>query len=134
MLKLERLFERAGLPVAGLPPALAALYGGDFGVARPALYANFVSSIDGVVALATGAESGQLISGGSEPDRFVMGLLRAVADAVLARSGTLTASIRRPATSSQSCGASWGCARIRCWSWPARRATSTRAIRRSRTR
>ncbi len=88
MKPLERLFERAGLPVASLPPALAALYGGDFGVARPALYANFVSSIDGVVALATGAESGQLISGSSEPDRFVMGLLRAAADAVLVGAGT----------------------------------------------
>lgn len=88
MKPLERLFERAGLPTADLPPALAALYGGDFGVARPALYANFVSSIDGVVALATGAESGQLISGSSEPDRFVMGLLRAAADAVLVGAGT----------------------------------------------
>jgi riboflavin biosynthesis pyrimidine reductase len=88
MTPLERLFERAGLPAAGLPPALAALYGGDFGVARPSLYANFVSSVDGVVALGTDAESGKLISGGSEPDRFVMGLLRATADAVLIGAGT----------------------------------------------
>ena len=88
MKPLERLFERAGLPTASLPAPLGALYGGDFGVARPVLYANFVSSIDGVVALATGAESGQLISGSSEPDRFVMGLLRAAADAVLVGAGT----------------------------------------------
>jgi riboflavin biosynthesis pyrimidine reductase len=88
MTPLERLFERAGLPAAGLPPALAAIYGGDFGVARPSLYANFVSSIDGVVALGTDAESGKLISGASEPDRFVMGLLRATADAVLIGAGT----------------------------------------------
>jgi riboflavin biosynthesis pyrimidine reductase len=88
MTPLERLFERAGLPAAGLPPALAAIYGGDFGVARPSLYANFVSSIDGVVALGTDAESGKLISGASEPDRFVMGLLRATSDAVLFGAGT----------------------------------------------
>ena len=88
MLKLERLFEREGLPAFGLPEPLAAIYGGDFGVARPVLYANFVSSVDGVVALATTAESGKLISGGSEPDRFVMGLLRAAADAVLVGAGT----------------------------------------------
>jgi len=88
MTPLERLFERAGLPAARLPPALSAIYGGDFGVARPSLYANFVSSIDGVVALATDAESGKLISGASEPDRFLMGLLRATADAVLIGAGT----------------------------------------------
>lgn len=88
MTPLERLFERAGLPATRLPPALAAIYGGDFGVARPSLYANFVSSIDGVVALPTSAESGKLISGGSDPDRFVMGLLRAAADAVLIGAGT----------------------------------------------
>jgi riboflavin biosynthesis pyrimidine reductase len=88
MKPLERLFEREGLPAFGLPAALAAIYGGDFGVPRPVLYANFVSSIDGVVALATDAESGKLISGGNEADRFVMGLLRAVADAVLVGAGT----------------------------------------------
>lgn len=88
MKPLQQLFERAGLPAASLPAPLAAIYGGDFGVARPSLYANFVSSIDGIVALATSAESGQLISGSSEPDRFVMGLLRASADAVLVGAGT----------------------------------------------
>ena len=48
---IERLFERDGLPRFGLPAALATSYGGDFGLSRPALYANFVSSADGVVAL-----------------------------------------------------------------------------------
>jgi hypothetical protein len=41
---LECLFERDALPRFGLPSALTALYGGDFGLARPAIYANFVAS------------------------------------------------------------------------------------------
>jgi riboflavin biosynthesis pyrimidine reductase len=85
---LSRLFERDGLPRFDLPEALAALYGGDFGIARPRLYANFVSSVDGVVALAGDGESGHVVSGDNEPDRFVMGLLRAVADAVLIGAST----------------------------------------------
>lgn len=89
MTPIERIFERDGLPHFGLPPVLAAGYGGDFGLARPRLYANFVSSVDGVVALAeSGEESGRVISGDSEPDRFVMALLRACADAVLIGAGT----------------------------------------------
>ncbi len=50
---------------------------------RPRVYANFVSSVDGVVALPDGGESGSVISGRNEADRFVMALLRASADAVL---------------------------------------------------
>jgi len=57
MKTLERLFEREGLPLFGLPAALAATYGGDFGLSRPELYANFVSSVDGVVTLAGAGES-----------------------------------------------------------------------------
>ncbi|MDQ6714111.1 MAG: dihydrofolate reductase family protein [Candidatus Dormibacteraeota bacterium] len=56
------------------------------------MYANFVSSIDGIVALESGkAPSGGIISGRNEADRFVMGLLRAVADAVLVGAGTVRA-------------------------------------------
>ena len=88
MKPLERLFERDGLPLFGLPAALAATYGGDFGLTRPELYANFVSSADGVVALGGGGESGRVVSGDNEPDRFIMGLLRAAADAVLIGAGT----------------------------------------------
>ena len=91
MKPIERLFERDGLPRVGLPAALAKSYGGNFGVARPALYANFVASVDGVVALPGVGESGGVVSGNSEPDRFVMGLLRAVADAVLIGAGTFRA-------------------------------------------
>ena len=91
MKPIELLFERDGLPRFGLPGALATTYGGDFGLARPTLYANFVCAVDGVVALPGSAESGGVVSGGSEADRFVMGMLRAAADAVLIGAGTFRA-------------------------------------------
>ena len=57
------------------------------------LAVNFVESADGVVALPDApGESGGVISGGSDMDRFLMGLLRACADAVLIGAGTLRAS------------------------------------------
>ena len=93
MKPLERLFEREGLPCFGLPAELAAAYGGDFGLGRPELYANFVASVDGVVALPGAGESGQRVSGGDEPDRFIMGLLRAAADAVLIGAGTFRTAV-----------------------------------------
>ena len=85
---LQLLFEREGLPGFDLPQALRECHGGGFGLAEQCVYANFVASIDGVVALRTEEESGHIISGGSEADRFVMGLLRACADAVLLGAGT----------------------------------------------
>jgi riboflavin biosynthesis pyrimidine reductase len=60
-------------------------------MASKALYANFVASIDGVVAVEDTPSSGSLISGKSQADRFLMGLLRAIADAVLVGAGTLRA-------------------------------------------
>jgi riboflavin biosynthesis pyrimidine reductase len=74
-----------------LPPKLRRIYGGDLRIPSRGLYANFVSSIDGVVAIEDRPSSGSLISGKSEADRFLMGLLRAVADAVLIGAGTLRA-------------------------------------------
>lgn len=51
-----------------------------------------MSSIDGVAALEGGSTaSGGIISGRNEADRFVMGLLRAFADAVLVGAGTVRA-------------------------------------------
>lgn len=84
---LEVLFDDD--PGATLPPALGALYGGGLTIAGATLYANFVQSIDGVVALRSVHSPGSLISGHSEADRFVMGVLRAAADAVLVGAGTL---------------------------------------------
>jgi riboflavin biosynthesis pyrimidine reductase len=89
---LNVLYEEEGLPAFGLPSGLAAAYGGDLGFVEPRVYANFVTSLDGVVAL--GPEhpsSGSAISGSAPADRFVMGLLRACADAVLIGAGTLRA-------------------------------------------
>lgn len=89
---LARLFEDPGAPRWDLPEALANLYGGGLGFTDGCVYANFVSSIDGVVAL--GPEyrsSGSTISGREPADRFVMGLLRACASAVLIGAGTLRA-------------------------------------------
>lgn len=89
---LESLYESPGLPDWTLPDRLAAAYGGGLGFADECLYANFVTSLDGVAAL--GPEhpsSGSAISGREPADRFVMALLRACADAVLVGAGTLRA-------------------------------------------
>jgi riboflavin biosynthesis pyrimidine reductase len=90
--RLELLFEEPGLPVEQLPPPLAELYDGELGFAGPLLYANFVTSLDGVAAVVpTASGQGRLISGGLPGDRFLMGLLRAFADVVLVGAGTLRA-------------------------------------------
>ena len=91
-MRIESLFERPGLPRFGIPGELAQMYGGDLGFASPRLYANFVASVDGVAALRGRGESGGVISGGSRADHFVMGLLRACADAVLVGAGTFRVS------------------------------------------
>jgi riboflavin biosynthesis pyrimidine reductase len=88
---LERHYSAPGLVTQALPPRLAQLYDGDLGFRPPCLYVNFVSSIDGVVALPSVKASPSLISGKNEADRFVMGLLRACADVVLVGAGTLRA-------------------------------------------
>jgi riboflavin biosynthesis pyrimidine reductase len=94
MTRLEVLHEALDLPRFDLPLDLSEAYGGDLGFDRPRLIANFVSTIDGVVAIPELAQSNKLISDGSESERLVMGLLRAAADAVLIGSGTLCASPR----------------------------------------
>jgi riboflavin biosynthesis pyrimidine reductase len=88
----ELLFERDDLPDFDLPVALRQTYGGRLGFRRPRLFATFVESLDGVVTLEGAGESGHVISGNSQADRFVMGLLRACADAVIVGAGTLRAS------------------------------------------
>jgi len=60
----------------------------------PRVFANFVQTIDGVVAMPDVPRANALISGESEADRFVMGLLRACADVVVIGSGTMLASPR----------------------------------------
>lgn len=85
---LELLFEHAKPPAFPVPEALSAAYGGAFALPASCVYANFVASLDGIVALPGDTESGQIISGKNPADRFVMGMLRAVADAVLIGAGT----------------------------------------------
>jgi len=86
--RLELLHEETSEAAFRLPEELRTAYGGDLGFARPRVFANFVASVDGVVALQEREESGGIISGRDEGDRFVMGLLRACADGVLVGAGT----------------------------------------------
>lgn len=89
---LELLYESPGAAVSELTGPLERLYGGGLGFAGPTVYTNFVASLDGSVALAEIPGSNKLISGGSEADHFVMGLLRALADVIVVGSGTLRGS------------------------------------------
>jgi len=94
---LESLWELATDPGVELPlPAeLLRLYGPlRFPPPRnrPYLIGNFVSTLDGVVSLnVPGQSGGGPISGEFQQDRMVMGLLRAVADAVVVGAGTFRA-------------------------------------------
>jgi riboflavin biosynthesis pyrimidine reductase len=78
------------------PIDLAALYGPlrlPRPQARPYVIGNFVTTLDGVVSLsAPGHAGGGEISGFNQQDHMVMGMLRAVADAVIIGAGTLRAS------------------------------------------
>ena len=93
---IRTLFERHD-PDASvrLPEDLKSIYGGDlrFPAAareRPYVIGNFVSTLDGVVSYEIpGQSGGGDISGFNEGDRFIMGLLRASADAVIVGAGTL---------------------------------------------
>lgn len=78
------------LPRYALPQDLAHIYG-TLGFADRVIYSNFVESLDGVVTLGSKPSAGSEISGRNQADRFLMGLLRACADAVLLGAGTLRA-------------------------------------------
>lgn len=86
---IDRLFEAPGLPRTPLPEKVERMYGGPFGLAPRVVFGNFVASIDGVAAIARMEMSSAAISGGAPADRFVMGLLRSFADAVVIGSTTL---------------------------------------------
>ena len=91
------LYERpAAAGRAVLTEPLRVLYGGDLSfpqpLDRPYVVANFVQTLDGVVSFGIrGRSGGGEVSGFDATDRFVMGLLRSCADAVLVGSGTLHA-------------------------------------------
>jgi riboflavin biosynthesis pyrimidine reductase len=86
---VEVQLESVEAPAVGLPEALERAYGGPLRLAERTLYANFVQTVDGVVAIPSLERSNAVVAGGSETDRFLMGLLRACADVVLIGSGTL---------------------------------------------
>jgi riboflavin biosynthesis pyrimidine reductase len=80
-----------------LPPDLLALFGRlQFPSHQvPYIVGNFVTTLDGVVALnEPGHVSGGDISGYNHHDQMVMGLLRAIADAVIVGAGTLRSAPR----------------------------------------
>jgi riboflavin biosynthesis pyrimidine reductase len=57
---------------------------------RPFVLANFVSTLDGVVSYAiAGQAGGSTISGSDPADRFILGLLRASADAIIVGARTV---------------------------------------------
>ena len=79
-----------------LNDGLVRRYGGPLSIPlrpdRPTIVANFVQTIDGVVSMDAGRSGGGDVSGFSPADRFVMGLLRTLADVVLVGAGTFRAS------------------------------------------
>lgn len=92
------LFDDVEGDGAPLPDALAALYGRlafpapPTEAGRPWIISNFVESIDGVVAYNDPVPPGMGEISASDPhDRAAMGLLRALADAVIVGAGTLRA-------------------------------------------
>jgi riboflavin biosynthesis pyrimidine reductase len=94
---VDAVDRRGGL----LPPPLAARFPGELSIDlradRPTVIANFVTSLDGVVAMGPGETStgGAEISGSSESDRLMMALLRGLADVVVIGAGTLRAGHRQ---------------------------------------
>jgi riboflavin biosynthesis pyrimidine reductase len=95
---LEALYDLSQGADLPLPPALASLYG-QLRLPRQSgrfyVVGNFVTTLDGVVSLnLPGQSGGGPISGFNAHDRMVMGLLRAVADAVIVGAGTLRESLQ----------------------------------------
>ena len=97
MTTIHTLIDLAPAHAPVLPFPLRQQYGGDLhfacrAVGRPYVIGNFVSTLDGIVSFAIpGKDGGGEISGHNDADRFIMGLLRASADAVMIGSGTLHA-------------------------------------------
>ena len=88
-LRIDAVFDAGGAPDVPLPDEVGSAYGGSFWLPERVVYANFVSSIDGVAAIGGVEMSSASISGGASADRFMMALLRAVADAVVVGAGTI---------------------------------------------
>ncbi len=93
---LQTLVDRSNGEEIDLPEELKRLYGRLMMPSfpdRPWVYANFVSTLDGVVTLGIpGHQGGGDISGHNSHDAMVMGILRAVSDAVIISAGSLRVS------------------------------------------
>jgi riboflavin biosynthesis pyrimidine reductase len=85
------LAEDGDLPRWDVPAEINRLYGA-IGLAEPCVVANFVESLDGVVAVPGLPRSHAVIGDESAADSFVLALLRACADVVVVGSGTLRSS------------------------------------------
>jgi riboflavin biosynthesis pyrimidine reductase len=96
MTLIETLMDRdRGQSESVLLPGLRDLYDGDLyfrpsPAERPFVVANFVSTLDGVVSYEVKDQAGGSTISGSDPaDRFIMGLLRASADAIIVGARTV---------------------------------------------
>lgn len=96
MALIRTLFDRGeGHSEPALPSGLRDLFDGDLDfrtstAERPFVLANFVSTLDGVVSYEIeGHAGGSSISGSDPADRFIMGLLRASADAIVVGARTV---------------------------------------------
>jgi riboflavin biosynthesis pyrimidine reductase len=89
MLEIKTLYDGTAAPPSPcLTKILRAAYDGDLSFSdpsgRPLIVANFVQTLDGIVSLKIpGKSGGTEISGRNEEDAFIMGALRACADAVM---------------------------------------------------
>ncbi len=91
---LQAFVEEAPGEPLPLPPELLALHGPlrmPRPPDRPHVFTNFVTSLDGIVVVDPPRGTGGDISGGNAQDRALMGLLRAVAGAVVIGAGNLRA-------------------------------------------
>lgn len=86
------LAEDEDLPRWDVPPELEAVYGGAIGLDEPSVVANFVESLDGVVAVPRLERSHAILGDENEADRFMLAFIRACSDVVVVGSGTLLAS------------------------------------------
>ncbi len=89
MFEIKTLYDGTDAPPSpNLTKILRAAYDGELllgdSSGRPLIVANFVQTLDGIVSLKIpGKSGGAEISGRNEEDAFIMGLLRACADAVM---------------------------------------------------
>jgi len=106
---LEMLFETTRGQVVPLSPRLARLYGRlrmPLPRARPYVFSNFVTTLDGVVSFNTkGHASGGDISGFNIQDRMVMAQVRS--SSIVARSGRPQPSFRSSRMNIVVCAKRW---------------------------